>query len=233
MIRVASFDIDDTLYNFYSASCRALDFVLRRMRDALGAAAVGVGREELIEDLFAEATVMSNPCACLPELRRRSFLRTMRRRGCPDADLAAELNRIYLAHRFEDLVPFDGAHESLAELSAAYTVCAVSNGEQDLAQLGLDAFFDFVVLASDIGIDKPDPRIFEAAMERANCAPCEFVHIGDSEHSDVAGAKEAGAYAIWFNPSGRPRRPSAAPDAEVRTLIELGAAIRNLDGNVR
>jgi len=230
MIRVVSFDIDDTLYDFQSASRRALGFVLQRVRDALGPAADGMDREEMIADLIAQAASMPNPCVDLPELRRRSFLRTLRRYGSEDAALAAELNHVYLEHRFETIQPFDDAREVLSRLARHYTLCAVSNGEQDLGQLGLDDLFSFVALPRDAGVDKPDPRIFRVAMARASCGPREFVHVGDSETSDVLGAKAAGAYAVWFNPNKCSALAPTRADAEIRTLADLPGVIRGLDG---
>jgi len=82
---------------------------LERIREALGSDADGLEGEELIADLKAQAASMSNPCVDLPELRRRSFLRTLRKHDREDAALAAELNHMCLAHRFENVRPFDAA----------------------------------------------------------------------------------------------------------------------------
>jgi len=231
MIRVVSFDIDDTLYDFQTASRHAVGFVVKRIRQALGPDADGIDAEELIADLIAQAASMANPCVDLPDLRRRSFLRTLRKYGSEDLALAAELNHVYLEHRFETVRPFDDARATLARLAEDYTLCAVSNGEQDLGQLGLDDLFRFTTLPRDAGVDKPDPRIFLVAMARAGCEANEFVHVGDSETSDVMGAKAAGAYAVWFNPAKRPALPEAKADAEVARLAELAGVIKALDGS--
>jgi putative hydrolase of the HAD superfamily len=87
-----------------------------------------------------------------------------------------------------------------------------------------------MVTATEVGFQKPDPRIFEAAMRRAGCACDEFAHVGDSLIGDVAGAKVAGAWAIWFNPSGLPPAGDAVPDAEVRTLSELPGLLERWKG---
>ena len=96
--------------------------------------------------------------------------------------------------------------------------------------LGLAEHLKFIVTAAEVGVQKPDPRIFEETMRRAGCAPEEFVHVGDSLSGDVAGAKDAGARAIWFNPSGRPRTGCIAPDAEVRALAELSGLLEEWKG---
>ena len=94
-----------------------------------------------------------------------------------------------------------------------------------------DDLFGFATLARDTGVDKPDPRIFRIAMARAGCGPREFVHVGDSEVSDVLGGKAAGAYAVWFNPEKRPALAQTTADAEIGTLAELPDVIKALDGS--
>lgn len=234
MIRVVSLDIDDTLYDFNTASRRGLEFVTRRIREEIGESAAALDADTVIEDLVAMAERMEHPYARLVEFRRRAFALTLARFNSHDGEgpkraaLLDELNEIYLRRRFENVSPYDGVREILQELGESYVVCAVSNGEQDLGRLGLEGLFAFVVLASDVGYQKPDPRIFEAAMRRTDCSPEEFAHVGDSEVSDVGGARAAGAWAIWYNPSGRERRPGPTPHCEIRTLSELPLVLAGL-----
>ncbi len=96
------------------------------------------------------------------------------------------------------------AHEVLESLDLP--VCCVSNA--DTADL-LSAIekhklcFDDVVSSEDARCYKPDGRIFELAMRRMGVLPDEVVHVGDSLHSDVEGARRAGIDAIWLSRSQR------------------------------
>jgi len=229
MIRVVSFDIDDTLYDFQAASRHALDRVRRRVAGLCGIEDHAVTLEEIILDLESAANEMDSPYAHLDELRRRAFRRTLRRFGVDDEGKATALCRLYLRHRFDRVGLFEDAREVLSDLRRRYLLCAVSNGEQDLGQLGLAGLFTFVVFASDVGVDKPDPRIFRIAMERARCEPSQFVHVGDSLRSDVAGAKMAGARAVWFNRNPLPISPDPKPDAVITALKELPGVLSRLD----
>jgi putative hydrolase of the HAD superfamily len=58
--------------------------------------------------------------------------------------------------------------------------------------LGIAGFFDAVVMSSQVGCAKPDPRIFAIALERLGVSPLEALHVGDSETLDVEGAEGAG-----------------------------------------
>ena len=52
---------------------------------------------------------------------------------------------------------------------------------------------------SPFGAAKPDPRLFEAALELADCDPADAVHVGDSPDKDVAGAEAAGVRALLID----------------------------------
>jgi putative hydrolase of the HAD superfamily len=58
--------------------------------------------------------------------------------------------------------------------------------------LGLRRYFDSVTISSEAGYAKPSPEVFEAALARHVLRPAEALHVGDSEHHDVAGAMVAG-----------------------------------------
>jgi putative hydrolase of the HAD superfamily len=227
-IRLVSFDVDDTLYDFTSLSRSAIEEVAALVRRSAGAPAAGLGVEEIISDLEIAADEMDHPYARIPELRRRAFARTLARFDLRDDALVEEMDRTYVRRRFMPTPVFAGARDVLERLARDYVLCVISNGEQDLAALGLDDLFDFILTATDAGVQKPDPRIFQAAMERAGCSASETAHVGDSVRSDVAGAKAAGAWAIWFNPTGRANPYAVAPDREVRALVELPETLKGL-----
>jgi len=69
-----------------------------------------------------------------------------------------------------------------------------------LAHLGLTQYLEFVIDSSKVGVEKPDPRIFRIALERAGLAPGEAVYVGDLYSIDVLGARAAGLRAILMDP---------------------------------
>lgn len=227
-IRLVSFDTDDTLYDFMTVSRFALKSVVELARDSVGPAAAGLTVEDVISDLDTTAEEMDHPYARIPELRARAFARTLARYNLRDDALVTEMGRTYERLRFAPVTPFADARRVLEDLAQKYTLCTISNGEQNMAELGLADLFSFLITATDIGVQKPDPRIFQAAMDRVGCAPGEMAHVGDSLRSDVAGAKAAGAWSIWFNPEGRANHRAIAPDREVHSLMDLPEVLRSL-----
>ena len=75
-----------------------------------------------------------------------------------------------------------------------------------LDQLGLSPSFEAIVISSEIGVEKPDPRIFAAALERLGIEPSATLHVGDSPLEDVEGAIAAGMEAVHLDRGDRSGR---------------------------
>ena len=63
----------------------------------------------------------------------------------------------------------------------------------------LDKYFDYKALSFELGIIKPDTRIFQLALDKLNVTPEQAIMIGDSLESDIIGAKNAGIKGIWIS----------------------------------
>ena len=122
---------------------------------------------------------------------------------------------------------FPHATPLLDALKGRYTLGAITNGNADVAQIGIDHYFDFVVTSESVGAAKPEPAIFEAALDSANVAPGHVVHIGDDPRRDVLGAQAAGMRSIWYNPTFEMWPGGEPPDAVVRTLAEIDAVLEH------
>ena len=131
------------------------------------------------------------------------------RRRCA-AILSAELGREVAVEEMMAAIRFraySDAAPALAELRAlgVQLVC-VSNWDYSLpdvlARVGLADELDGVVTSAAVGARKPDPRLFEAALEVAGCAADEALHVGDTPTEDVEGARAAGIRALLIDRDG-------------------------------
>ena len=100
--------------------------------------------------------------------------------------------------------PIPGMIELVRELKQRGTpIAIISNSEGHLAelvdQLGWSNDFDVVVDSGRLGIDKPDPRIFQHACAALGVKPEQLLHVGDAWEADVQGALGASASAVWFD----------------------------------
>ncbi len=96
-----------------------------------------------------------------------------------------------------------------------------------LRDLSLSAYFHAVVISSECGAAKPDPRIFEAALTALGSAPAATLHIGDSEELDARGARRAGLRAIRIDRSAGSPRPLAGV---ARRIAAARATLANRPG---
>ena len=94
--------------------------------------------------------------------------------------------------------------ERLQSLDLAVGMISNSDGsiERMITKEGLAPYFRFVLDSRVVGVEKPDPRIFQMALERGGARPDEAVYIGDLYSIDVVGARAAGMDAILLDPAG-------------------------------
>lgn len=117
----------------------------------------------------------------------------------------------------------DDAHAALAAIDVP--VCCVSNADADdlsasVARNGLA--LDFVITSEEVRSYKPDAAIFEAALRLMDIDPERVVHVGDSLHSDVAGAANLGITTIWLCRDNRIFDiGECTPDHKIISLNEL------------
>jgi putative hydrolase of the HAD superfamily len=117
----------------------------------------------------------------------------------------------------------------LARLRETYRIGIVSNFYGNLqAVLDETGLSPSVVVAVDstlVGCKKPDPRIFQAALDPLNASPSDAVFIGDSPGRDMAGARAMGMRHVWLRPdpaaNGGGAGPCCAGDAVIARLSEI------------
>lgn len=94
-------------------------------------------------------------------------------------------------------------------------VGAVSNlsqtGLQVQRDLHLEGHIDFVITSGEAGAEKPDPRMFQAALERAGSKPDRVVHVGDQPASDILGARQVGLHPVLIDRDHHYERFTDAP----------------------
>ena len=221
-IRAIFFDGDDTLWNFRDAMRAALGetlVVLRRIVDNAAADALTVAR--MVEIREAVAAEMSESATLVETIRRESLARTLEEVGHPSEDDAQRLFEVYNAARFAATRPFAGVPDLLDNLRGRYQLGVVSNGNTYPGRVGLGGIFSFVILAQDCGIAKPDPRIFELALNKCGRSAAQAIHVGDSLQSDVLGANGCGIRSVWLNADGATNDSGVTPDHEISDLREL------------
>lgn len=227
-IRLITFDLDNTLWE--------TDKLLRQAEQAvydwLAQHCPEVTRAYTLEALF-EARVaywQQHPefKHQISRMRRASLEHILR--GCGyDRQRAqqksAEAFEVFMDYRHR-IDFFDHAFTVIETLGKNHRLGILSNGNACSRRLGIDRYFDFHYTAEQLGVGKPSPVPFRAALRHTGVEADECIHIGDSIEDDISGAAALGIHTIWFNPADRAWEETAfAPSAEVACLSEIPQAV--------
>jgi putative hydrolase of the HAD superfamily len=140
-----------------------------------------------------------------------------------EAERAAAVRRIDAEHARRNLwsKANDRAAETLDALHARrYRLGVVSNADGRvrglLEEAGLASRLDCVLDSAEVGVEKPDARIFLAATELLALSPAECAYVGDIYDIDIVGAQRAGLEAVLIGPC-----PAPEDVLRIRSLDEL------------
>ena len=157
-----------------------------------------------------------------------------------EIEAAAGFRRSYNAPAGLFNVADPDALPAILRVKAAGLVAGVvsnSNGcaRALLAGAGLGDALDFVIDSAEVGVEKPDPKIFRLGLEQAGVAAHEAVYVGDLYSVDVLGSRAAGLGAILLDPRGfwGPRDCDTARDLIEATGLILGTAWGTAGGTIR
>jgi HAD superfamily hydrolase (TIGR01509 family) len=224
-IEAILFDIDGTLFDRNLAQAKILQIIVDSLPEVFVALDIKrVAKAFSESDRLTTAEFDSGmPSEGLRGRRSRLFLRLL---GIPEshADIITE---IYVQDYPSVCAPVPNAVTVVEELSKEYQIGAVSNGMPDvqyrkLESMDLRHLFSCIVLSEEVGIRKPDPRIFLRAAQLLGRQPAECLFVGDSYTSDIVGAKKAGMYTCWFNRTNASLPANEIkPDYVVRDLLEI------------
>ena len=223
MLRAVLFDLDDTLFDHRACAREALSDVHRAHPAfrALQFQELERLHAGLLEDLHRRVLTGELP---LEIAREERFRRLFQAAGVTAAEeLVTRTAATYRDGYIRIRQPIPGAAALLERVRQRAKVGIVSNNllaEQQgkLRDCRLAAYVDVLVVSEEAGVSKPDPRIFEIALERLGCSAGDVVMVGDSWAADVIGACDAGIRAIWFNPLGK---PAPDPSASIDQLSRL------------
>lgn len=224
-IRVVSLDLDDTLWETAPVIRGAEEELFRWLARRYPRMVRGHTAESFHRQAKAFARAHPGLRHDRSELRRR-FLRRLAGEAAYADDFVEEAFRVFWEARnrlpvFAEVVP------ALEQLRRRYRLLAITNGNADIGRAGLGHLFEGCILSEAAGVAKPDPAIFRQALDQADIEAHQLVHVGDHPEHDVAGARAAGAWAIWVNPAGGPwpECHEPRPHAVIRGVGELPALL--------
>ncbi|MDP6436448.1 MAG: HAD family hydrolase [Gammaproteobacteria bacterium] len=122
---------------------------------------------------------------------------------------------------YSDVVP------ALENMANTHELFVLTNGNANLDVIGIRHFFGAVFTARELGMAKPNSRVFDAVCEKSGMQPHEIAHVGDDPENDILAAAQAGLHTVWVNRSDREwEYEDHYPDYVAADLLELAALLR-------
>ena len=225
------FDIDDTLYSTTEFARKARANAV----DAMLAAGLDVPRETVLrelEEVLAEFT--SNYEHHFDKLIQRLRPTCLGRKN--PALLVAAGVTAYHDTKFRELKGFDDTYPLFRDLSQAGTrLGVITHGwtvkqAEKLVRLGIVPFLDpkAVFISDQIGINKPNPKLYVTALADLGLPAHEVMYVGDSPEHDIAPPRSIGMITVWAKRAARYglEKIAVQPDYTIANFVELRAILR-------
>jgi FMN hydrolase / 5-amino-6-(5-phospho-D-ribitylamino)uracil phosphatase len=222
-LRAIAFDLDNTLWDVEpvlerAEQCLAAWLQQHCPRMQLSRADMRAAREQLAlrEPHKAHDVSYLRVAALAVHAREHGY----------DERIAAQAFEVFLAARNEVQIFADVA-PALARLRPRYALASLSNGNADLARIGLAHVFSVTLNARSIGAAKPERRCFERLARELLLPPAAIAYVGDDPRLDVEAARAAGLRTVWMNRRALDWPAELAPaDLTVRDCAQLAAALQ-------
>lgn len=143
-------------------------------------------------------------------------------RGC-SLDLPGDMEQLadlYVHHYNGALRAIPGIMEVMTAIKQHnMKIAVITNGftniqRKKLETCGLTPYVDELITSEDVGVTKPDPEIYTAALQRCHVTPDQVIMIGDGWENDIESAHAIGIRTVWLN-----RRNEPCPDASITSMI--------------
>lgn len=206
-LKAILFDIDDTLFDRAKAQRKWAHLMIQEYREVLK----GIEQKVVVNALLESDRISTEECNRTHSRdaaridRFKIFLKLLNL----SSETAEDITALYVESYPKINSPVEEAKSVIEHLTKRYQLGIVSNGFRDvqyqkLKALEIKDLFDCIVLSAEVGVWKPDPRLFLKAISLLERRSEECMYVGNSYEDDILVAKKAGIQTCWFNPDGAP-----------------------------
>ena len=216
------FDADNTIFDYDRAESEALTEILSGFLPGVPLAKALSAYHEINAGYWRRFEQGAISLEDLKAARFSSLLEELGVRGDP-----AAMSMCYLRSLSGRAYFLPHARDVLLQLSRTADLGLVTNGiglvqRGRIEKAGISRLFRAVLISEELGVAKPDPRFFKAAIDALSLAPEDLLCVGDNPAADIGGARAAGIDACWYAPAGQPwPGPGEPPTLVIRDLTDL------------
>lgn len=170
----------------------------------------------------------------MPDYQVNAWTNGLKACGIIDPMLGETLAKQFVSERKKHPYTYEETFDVLDQLKDDYQLLLLTNGAPSLQNTKLKItpeiaeYFKHIVISGDFGRGKPDPKIFEFALEKAITTPDNVVMIGDNLMTDILGANRTGIKNIWIN-HHQQTAEQVKPTYEVKRLKEILPILKALN----
>lgn len=219
-IKAISFDLDDTLWECEPVIHKAETSMLSYMAE----------RCDIVRDRYTMTQFLEKKSAFMQENEhlhgdvtrmRRALLEDMLKDSDP-AHLSVEDTFQHFYQVRSEVTLYKDVLVGLQRLAKHYPLAALTNGNADLSQIGIAPLFAEIHYATLECPAKPAAHMFHKTCKNLGIEPYQLLHVGDNPHTDIEGARLAGARTVWIKrfPMTWPTELATA-DYEIENLDQL------------
>lgn len=200
MIKAILSDLDNTLYEYDPCNKAGMEAMIKEASKILK------WKEEFIAEEFIKAReliknrIPNTASSHLRLLYIHKMLENITNKS--NTELGIYLNDLFWQKYFQKMSLYDNLRTFFKSAKQENKIIAIVTNLtaeiqfKKIRRLGLANVIDYIITSEEIGAEKPDPKIFQLALEKVKCPPNECLFLGDDEESDRKGALEAGMHYI-------------------------------------
>ena len=232
-IKLITFDLDDTFWDVRSVIVSAEKHSRKWVEDRIGKKINWGTFEDFMK--IRNKLVQQDPTLeyDLGMLRKKTIAYHTEKYfkdSSEFSDFIEDAYLFFLNHRHK-VTFFENVIAVLETLSTKYKLGVLTNGNADVNKLGIGHLFDFSISSMDVKSNKPEQGHFLKAKELSKICFENTLHVGDHPVNDVAGARNLGINAVWFNVNNSKWELDKNPPLEFKKWSEFMALVENNYGN--
>ncbi|ENH95962.1 hypothetical protein J416_13329 [Gracilibacillus halophilus YIM-C55.5] len=187
--------------------------------------------EGLWGNFLDDHTYFKKMAEIVPDYRKKAWTNGLAQMGINDASFGEYLAEQFPMYRKQSPFVYEETFSVLKKLQGDYQLVMLTNGSPDLQQTKLSitpelkAYFDHIIISGAFGKGKPDPDLFEHALDVAEADREQSIMVGDNLKTDILGANRAGITSVWINRENKQALKDITPDYEITNLHELSSLL--------